>query len=231
MINAFNVSAELAAKKIPDQRHYCLKSTEVQTEPQTEPQTEALTEPDTKETAEAVTETQTENQTNEEHDLVVDIAIPYYLEFDDFFENWGREEAKKNADAGLNQTKATYSMLVPVIERPDWKFRLVFEADGLFYFYYMPAHIDNPISLEAQRNDILIAIRKDALRYMDEVNAILQYPNAVYDTHPNNLVRVEFTNKKLQEPEDNPEFVFDLAEYFTFEIITYSPTAETDAVQ
>ena len=207
--------------------------------------TEQATETDTQEARTEATEVTTgedkqmesvQNQTvisdtSNDQELLAELATPYYQEYDEFIEAWLRQQAEIAGAFGSNQASVEYALIVPVLHHPDYKFRLAeaFESGG-YRIEYMPADIEDPLDLSVYINQdtFTVKVRQNALLYEEIINQILEDPNAVFDNeiYMTHLVEVEFWQIDKLYDED-----FDLADYITFEIRTYTISTETHAVQ
>lgn len=186
---------------------------------------------DTEAQTEDLQDQMTDFGTSTEKEPLIQPATPYYQEYDEFIEAWLHQQAKESGELGLNQTSREYSLIVPVLHHSDYKFRLaeVFESGG-YLIEYMPADIEDPLDVAVYINQdtITVKVKHDALLHEEIMNMFLEDPNMVFDNelYMMHLIDVDFTDGEKMFAED-----FDLSDYLTFEIRTYTITSETNAIQ
>ena len=213
--------------------------TDVETEPQTEvvaePQTEAQTEPE----AEHQTEPETapaappadpvpEQNPPEEKPPLTDIMSPVYWSYDEAMERYVSYVSENNSGDGLNQVGTQYTLLVPVVTNPDYKLRMISGGGSVFSYEFMPSHLDDPRHLEVYGERIIVEVHQAILDHDDFVEKLLADPDAVWSDKEIRSARLIFYRFENNEIADSDYY---LKDYFTFELMTYTITSESGAVQ
>ena len=212
--------------------------TEVETEPQTEPVTEPQTEPVTEPITEPVTEPETEQPTQNDDKYCWDYSIE---NLEVYLRDLWERQAEQGGDVGLNSQNHTVSVLVPVLKNDNYRLlsldwvgkgenealRWVYKPSGQFPVdYYDCIRVEVYVGItdhdEFIRNRLGLLFLNEEYRAgfqsrawhfkMEGYSVSVMLPYAEYDLFD----WVPF------------EKVF---EYLDFEIVTYSPTAETNPVQ
>jgi hypothetical protein len=179
-------------------------------------------------TVDTISSSRIENQPattyKEEQSIAIDAMLPSFNEIDDFIENWWIAESNVSGNITTNQSAESYSVLIPVLQSTQYKLKIIEVSAEELLFYYIP--IDPELnSLEAQRNQIIVQIPKDAA-WNENVNDLIADPNLVFQIH--DYVYITFP-ADLIFPSDDPMFVIDVKDYFSFEIRTYINSTDTHA--
>ena len=211
-----------------------LKETEKETEAHTEPQTEAQN------------ETQTVAQ-NDQPTLDAEKYCAYngISNIEAFLHTRWEEQNELHGDAQLNGQTTAVSILVPILINTDYEFlELRQQGDdntGCLEWVFSRVGL-HPWDADIQRDQALVQIHFSPTAYDD----ILEYygftpqtygPYSTFFGFDSNwyfqfegyTIAVKLPLKEY-DATGNPPFE-KIADYFVFDTVTYSPTAETDAVQ
>ena len=225
------------------------KDTEALTEVETEPQAKPVTKPQTEPVTEPVTEPETEQPTQND-DAYCAFTPPTTLE-EYLHDSWERQFGQEG-NAELNSQNRTVSTLVPVLKNSDYEFiqldKIEYVSpmgniDAVRWYYY-------PVARRSDRERPL-GLDPLALIYF-EVGGTQEWHDYIGDMHNADITSEEYSayfvqdtwrmkidgyyvSVHLTDPDALGEiypFGYEkVFEYFDFEIVTYSPTAETGAVQ
>ena len=208
------------------------EQTEMQTEAVTEPQTEPQTEPETEPETESSTESQAESETDLRNDPQpeLDHSVSYHSVEELLRGLWKRQNAQ-SGDVGTNSGSMSVSTVYPVLKKTDINFKYVDIVPNIRVEYVF-CPIDRHIAYVEERTVFEVYFSDLYSGYFAEM------PRNEYGAFYNQdfwWFQIEGYTVAVHLPsnlyEDVPPFE-DVYEYFSdFEIVTYSPTAETGAVQ
>ena len=208
--------------------------TESQTEPQTEPQTEAQTEPRN--------EPQTEPETpspNGGADNAPQYGFSYtpYGDVEEYLHELWTKKHQDGGDVGLNNQNDTVSTVVPVLKKSGYKLLKLETVNNHPYLKWL--YIPTGEGLPNYGFDDALIVHVFSTPYYDEVKekyglipnefGALRWDPFWYFEMNGITVRVDLS---MVEGVGSRSYPYEkISEYFDFEIVTYSPTAETGAVQ
>ena len=209
------------------------ESTKLQTKPefQTEPQTEIVTVP----------ETGSENDqppNNDEQYCTLDL----YSNIDEYLQKFWEKQSETNGDFGLNSNSHTVSIVTPILKKSGFELIMLTAygspvTDGRIIWTFAPIdreydsseyYVSFTFYFDSSFTDKVAEIHGDTPN-PDEYGGVRPYFLEWYFKIDDYSVSVDFpfsaTTDKSYVPFET------VLEYFDFEVVTYSPNAETDAVQ
>lgn len=213
--------------------------TETETELQTAAQPERETDPKSSPDPEKPEETEEESDGMQ----YCGSAVSYGKELDNYLQRKWAEKYGKTDGAEANGQNRQLSVLVPILINSDFEYKGCstpeygpFETDWIFY----PAGASK---YDIDFYDRILVATYDDADFYDELFLCVdsqEYPQygvrAGYDRYAWHLDFGDFC-ARVHIPTDDPSEFYDgyplerVFEYLNFEIVTYSPNAETDAVQ
>ena len=202
----------------------------IEMEPETEAETEAATE--------AQTEVQTEPETEAQTDTQADTSAQYYpyRGYDDIYDYLHQMWEKKinqGGDVELNGQNAAMTSVLPIMKKEGFEPGILSSSnEGATVTWSFSSIGGDPFGSD---DDVIVTVYPDAYWY-NRVATELSIPNehgACLWTRWYLLIGNHTVTVKLPESEKvHGNVPFEkVLEYLDFEIVTYSPTAETDAVQ
>ena len=206
--------------------------TEAVTEPQTEPipdlETEAQTNPETE--AQVSPEIETPNQSEDQY-----CAASIYDNVNEYLQDVWEQQYGQSGAGNVNGNNNSVATMAPVLKKADYRFGGFDKVNPRLSWAYLPSDSTEVnysefmyvyIYLSGDTHETLIERHDPPIR--DERYGAALIFDTWYFIVDGYYIAVELPRTMTHE-----EIVsFDtVLEYFDFEIVTYSPTAETGAVQ
>ena len=205
-----------------------------ESETETEAETEAVTE--------AQTEVQTEPETEAQTDTQGDTSAQYYPyygydDIHDYLQQMWEQQIEQNGGSELNGQNHTLTSVLPLLKKDGYVGGNPWSASkGKTVFWnFKPIEYQNYIATEGVSIRVTVHRTADVYHKLTPENTDNHEQGAYlrsgqwYFLVGNHTVIVRLPGSELDQYEYVP---FEkVLEYFDFEIVTYSPTAETGAVQ